>query len=1808
MWHSWEYVVPLSDAYEKAQGRNMCFVLGKALAASKPMSNPGFIKLNEDYLEVQLSKKNLSNQTLLLRIGQLEEYLEREGSCNRFKIDLDFRDNPKVTDTDLEFDGFGRLVTFLKKFGSFVTRLRIGGTGISGNGLCELIDFIKMGAAEELDFSNLPGVEQAMSGDVEPSASCEMINLNVLCLNGEGCKLTLPPSTLGREVRQMVLEQLPPKRGGRLALQYRASPLVLGQTLQEQGIEGQDVTLSCTYVPTDMCAAWRYASGYIQGVEEESALEGLTEMIGAIDGEYLRHLPSSLENLTFGLRFNQGLKGVTFPSSLQSLTFGDFFDQSLGGVTFPSSLQDLTFGAAFNQSLEGVIFPSSLQNLTFGTQFNQSLERVTFPKSLHSLTFGDFFDQSLEGVIFPSSLQSLTFGDFFDQSLEGVLFPSSLQSLKFGDVFNQSLKGVTFPSSLQNLTLGTRFNQSLKGVTFPSNLQSLTCGTQFNHSLEGVTFPSSLQDVTFGARFNHSLGGVTFPGSLQSLTFGGEFNQGLEGVSFPSSVQILTFGTQFSQSLEAVTFPSSLEDLTFGSQFNQSLEGVTFPSSLQDLTFGAAFNQSLDGVIFPSSLQNLTFGYFFDQSLEGVTFPRSLHSLTFGHFFDQSLEGVIFPSSLQSLTFGTQFNQSLKGVTFPGNLQSLTLGDFFAQSLEGVTFPSSLQSFTFSTKFNHSLEGVTFPSSLQDLTFGAAFNQSLEGVIFPSSLQNLTFGHFFDQSLEGVTFPRSLQSLTFGHFFDQSLEGVIFPSSLQSLKFGDVFNESLEGVTFPSSLQSLTFGHFFDQSLEGVIFPSSLQSLTFGTQFNQSLEGVTFPSRVIFPSSLQSLTFGHFFDQSLEGVIFPSSLQSLKFGDDVNQSLDGVTFPSGFHNDLVVALLTAVKESEQYPLQKSLPLLFRLDRNGLEKPHEIIALVSQDLCCEVLTDPCELQKAEAARQKVHRGEAEATEVMISLPEFYLQEELVTTPAPKTPPSPPSTPEKPLKPLNLKAKAQPPPPPPPVMEEVKVEEEDEDVPIVGSLPKAFRGSSAKKASPVGVSILPLANPKPPDHEPPAHVLWNNMKNSAKARQWMEGEIQKSVMTKAWSRCESKALAQGVPETMPIYGIGAPPPNERPKPTKSMALASPLPPPLAPPWSGWLRESQEKTPVIPANARPAQKRPTEEKTSISPGTPSAKSNVVQVLTQVAVGGKMISQAAQSDALRMLEKFSKSSTSDVIPKPTSSEVRTLPSPQQKQVASQGSQEWNHSEGKEEWKDWSERKWSDWSGVPWRAWEQDQQDQAWNQWDVKNEATWDAKKEATWDATKETTWDVKQEATWVKQDNTWDFKQESTCTWDVKQESTWDVKQESLWDVKKESMWDVTKETTWDVKKETTWNVKQETKWDVKEWSWTGQYLKDENIQAQSWNHTEVKAEEWKDWSEWKGDWQNWEKEPTWKTWLPEEKEWTRGWFDEKASEEQDSEWKERKSHHQPDEKPSIEKPSTTEVELNMEVEEDEPSQRIGHFAEMLERWKEKREQLEQDMKKSREELKQELSLQQDACRDNSEDPSDVETETFPRVPAPQPAYEAYESAYELVEEEELEEPEAMDVDEVVKRSREVLRKARGEVPSHRKGKRGRSPLPKEPPYPPPNPKKARTSGRRGSLRSGPSRRKGKKGGVDDSKACAVDIRDLLYSQKSCKDTFQCGRSVDQLVKDLETGKVDVSAPFLRLTVFETRDEKSRKPELRCIDNRRLLALKEYAKKIGNPKLRVNISLFSEETLTQVQRFFQNSDDTDGRDVRLRTSRNDKRRQLVD
>ena len=185
-----------------------------------------------------------------------------------------------------------------------------------------------------------------------------------------------------------------------------------------------------------------------------------------------------------------------------------------------------------------------------------------------------------------------------------------------------------------------------------------------------------------------------------------------------------------------------------------------------------------------------------------------------------------------------------------------------------------------------------------------------------------------------------------------------------------------------------------------------------------------------------------------------------------------------------------------------------------------------------------------------------------------------------------------------------------------------------------------------------------------------------------------------------------------------------------------------------------------------------------------------------------------------------------------------------------------------------------------------------------------------------------------------------------------------------------------------------------------------------------------------------------------------------------------------------------------------------------------------------------------------------------------------YEYIQEEED------DNEELIKRTREVLQRHRGKAPAYRSSKRERSP------------RHQPSRRQRGKALS--KRAKAKR--ADKAKYSKVEIAKLRYSQASCKDQFQCGRKMSQLVQALLDKKVRLSAPFLRLTVFETTDPQTKEPILRCIDNRRLCALKEYAKRSGKDRMMVNVELFDNYTLKQVQRFIKNSDDTDGRAVRLR------------
>ena len=117
-------------------------------------------------------------------------------------------------------------------------------------------------------------------------------------------------------------------------------------------------------------------------------------------------------------------------------------------------------------------------------------------------------------------------------------------------------------------------------------------------------------------------------------------------------------------------------------------------------------------------------------------------------------------------------------------------------------------------------------------------------------------------------------------------------------------------------------------------------------------------------------------------------------------------------------------------------------------------------------------------------------------------------------------------------------------------------------------------------------------------------------------------------------------------------------------------------------------------------------------------------------------------------------------------------------------------------------------------------------------------------------------------------------------------------------------------------------------------------------------------------------------------------------------------------------------------------------------------------------------------------------------------------------------------------------------------------------------------------------------------VHVEKLLYTQCSIRQFFQCGRCIHNLVEQLIDGTVSVSDHFLRLSVFERTNERTNTVELRCKDNRRLWALKEYAKK-SKKRVMAHCDLFDERTVMEVRRYIANSDATDGNDVILREPR---------
>ncbi|CAK9062469.1 unnamed protein product [Durusdinium trenchii] len=556
------------------------------------------------------------------------------------------------------------------------------------------------------------------------------ILLEISGLDGQAWWLKVNSNLLGSELEEMIAERLVQKVGSKFTVLWKGEALFPSTTLREQGLADRS-RLSYIYVQVSMWHVWQVLFG--TDPERTSSLHEVRHLHlgrGIPTWSHL-HLPllKNLQHLKLEAEFNDSLAGLGLPASLRSLTFGYRYNQPLKGVTFPA-LKALNFGGCFNQPLENL--PASLEELTFGRCFDQPLSNL--PKELRTLRLGELFRSSVKDVMLPN-LQDWSFRRYIVDPLSEIHLPQTLRHLTLPDFFNQSLQEVEFPTHLESLLFGYSFNQPLAKVKLPRGLRRLSFGAFFNTSLEGVEFPD-LQSMTFGYYFDQSLEKVQLPSTLQSLVLGLDYNQSLENVNFPTSLELLTFGNFYRQSLKNVHFPPNLQSMTFGRFFQDCTTGADLPKTLRTLNLIHTFNCSLEVVKLPPTLENLSFGNSFNQSLEGLSCGK-LRSLSLGDHFNQSLTTVHLPGTLESLSFGAAFNQPLD-ISLPRSLQHLAFGSSFNQPLDGIDLPD-LRSLRLGYFFRQSLVKISLPR-LERLEMLGCAETPTKAEVCPS-LTHLTLGH-----------------------------------------------------------------------------------------------------------------------------------------------------------------------------------------------------------------------------------------------------------------------------------------------------------------------------------------------------------------------------------------------------------------------------------------------------------------------------------------------------------------------------------------------------------------------------------------------------------------------------------------------------------------------------------------------------------------------------------------------------------------------------------------------------------------------------------------------------------------------------------------------------------------------------------------------------------------------------------------------------------------------------------------------------------------------------------------------------------
>ena len=162
-------------------------------------------------------------------------------------------------------------------------------------------------------------------------AERQFIKLELFTMAGETVQSLWVPSTIhGRELLDLVLPAQA-HHGSVAKLLHGVSAINKSVPISAQGIT-DCARLTLLRVPISEQRREAVVRKIMTGLpyelneEEEDALDSITELQWGASGLDHVTLPSGLQSLTFGYKFNQSLDNTALPSGSQSLTFGTYFN------------------------------------------------------------------------------------------------------------------------------------------------------------------------------------------------------------------------------------------------------------------------------------------------------------------------------------------------------------------------------------------------------------------------------------------------------------------------------------------------------------------------------------------------------------------------------------------------------------------------------------------------------------------------------------------------------------------------------------------------------------------------------------------------------------------------------------------------------------------------------------------------------------------------------------------------------------------------------------------------------------------------------------------------------------------------------------------------------------------------------------------------------------------------------------------------------------------------------------------------------------------------------------------------------------------------------------------------------------------------------------------------------------------------------------------------------------------------------------------------------------------------------------------